>query len=369
MTTTETKATYAPNTIGYPGAACQTQRHDHPPDAPRRPRPRCARHPRAWHGVWMRPKDDCGDVMNAVYSVQQDVTGLTLILESGGGKPRKDAPQGARRNADYDQALQVLLGRLRDMDAILVNAVVDSATARNAVPESERRLLDAPLKLLEEPGIDDIYQHLKRRQRNIGQSADGNRQRRIKMHLIVPYYGPHDAGLLESRLATSPLSELLPASPLGSVQAVDGKPIPTVFAGALERMGLAPHRGEQANLRLLLMPATASSGVCALCGLDLPSRMLTAAHIKRRKDCDAAERRDLANIGMLACLLGCDALYEHGYISVANKGILLTSQAVEETPSLAFHVRSRITGQTTPWWRESREKYYAWHRSTIYRGG
>ena len=64
------------------------------------------------------------------------------------------------------------------------------------------------------------------------------------------------------------------------------------------------------------MIGDADHASCAICGEVYPVRFLWASHIKTRKACSEEERRDLANIAMLACLFGCDVLYEHGYASV-----------------------------------------------------
>ncbi|GAA3112892.1 hypothetical protein GCM10020001_034880 [Nonomuraea salmonea] len=84
--------------------------------------------------------------------------------------------------------------------------------------------------------------------------------------------------------------------------------------------------------------------------------MLVAAHIKRRKDCSNLERRDLANVGMLACLLGCDVLYELGYVGVGEGGLIMISDVIRTAPSLLNHVTGRLSGRTTPWWSPTREK-------------
>ncbi|GII63498.1 hypothetical protein Skr01_35830 [Sphaerisporangium krabiense] len=316
----------------------------------------------------MRPSDDRGKILNAAYSIESDGEGLALVLESGGGRPGKDAPQGRPRNSDYNAALVLLLSRLRDMDALLLDAMVDSKTTQKAnVPESERRLLDVPIRLLDEPGTSEVFQKLKRGQRHIGRSSDGNRNKRIRLHLKVPGYTPADAALLEADLAAPSIVDLLPTMAYKPTSPTAAQHPPTTFEGALERIGLVPQRGEQANLRLLLMPPGSSLGTCALCGLDLPPRLLIAAHIKRRKDCTDEERRDLANIGMLTCLLGCDALYEEGLVSVATGGQLMISPSTAHGSALASHVQARLAGRATPWWNKKREKYYAWHRSAVYR--
>lgn len=64
-------------------------------------------------------------------------------------------------------------------------------------------------------------------------------------------------------------------------------------------------------------------GRCGLCGNSLPSDLLTAAHIKPRSACSAAERVDAPWIVMPACLIGCDALFELGYLGVGDLGALI----------------------------------------------
>jgi hypothetical protein len=105
-----------------------------------------------------------------------------------------------------------------------------------------------------------------------------------------------------------------PYDPQDENAAVEG------FDGELERRTLRAQRGEQAALKRRLLPGPI--GQCALCGRTLPGTFLVAAHIKKRVMCTDEEKRDLANIAMLACILGCDAFYEHGYIAVAPGGTI-----------------------------------------------
>src|SRR5699024_3592752 len=56
-------------------------------------------------------------------------------------------------------------------------------------------------------------------------------------------------------------------------------------------------------------------------------RPAAAAHIVPRPRLTEDERRDLARIAMLACTLGCDSLFEHGYIAVDSTG---TVQALSD---------------------------------------
>ncbi|MEV4161416.1 hypothetical protein [Nonomuraea dietziae] len=156
------------------------------------------------------------------------------------------------------------------------------------------------------------------------------------------------------------------APPIESSQppADDAADIPS-FTGALEREALRAARGEQERLKRHLLPG--QTGVCVLCGRTLDRGLLVAAHIKKRMHCSDDERRDLANIAMLNCILGCDALYENGYIGVGPGGEILISGAALNGPGVAEHVDMFLKGRTTPWWSEEREKYFAWHRTRTYK--
>ncbi|MBN8881952.1 MAG: hypothetical protein J0H73_06515 [Salana multivorans] len=64
---------------------------------------------------------------------------------------------------------------------------------------------------------------------------------------------------------------------------------------------------------------------CDLCARTFPARLVRAAHIKRRSDCNSAERADLNNV-MAACALGCDELFEQGYVAVDRGGRVVASR-------------------------------------------
>jgi len=83
-------------------------------------------------------------------------------------------------------------------------------------------------------------------------------------------------------------------------------------------------RREQIYLRKFLF-GNHDVRVCAMCGRSLPVKLLVAAHVKRRSDCSRRERLDAKNIVVALCVLGCDALYERGLISVAEGGRIMAS--------------------------------------------
>jgi hypothetical protein len=100
-----------------------------------------------------------------------------------------------------------------------------------------------------------------------------------------------------------------------------GRPLDELISNAdpTDSLAWAKARREQAALREHHL-AGAAVARCALCDNELPAKLLVAAHIKPRRDCTDAERRDFANIAMLVCTLGCDALFEWGYVIVNSKG-------------------------------------------------
>lgn len=81
------------------------------------------------------------------------------------------------------------------------------------------------------------------------------------------------------------------------------------------------YRREQNELRDRLLGGKAD-GICALCRETWPAELLVAAHIKPRRDCTEIERRDYANVAMLLCALGCDVLFEWGFVVVNSNGAI-----------------------------------------------
>jgi hypothetical protein len=105
---------------------------------------------------------------------------------------------------------------------------------------------------------------------------------------------------------------------------------------------------------------------CGLCGHEFPPPFLVGAHIKKRAYCTEEERKDFDNVGMLACVLGCDSLFERGYVAVGENGKILVSELVSSSEGVADFVRDRLEGRVSAWWSEERDKYYGWHRRHVF---
>jgi hypothetical protein len=123
--------------------------------------------------------------------------------------------------------------------------------------------------------------------------------------------------LLNELKVTIPLSEdVLLGRPLGFWDGAE------TDSGALGKI-----RKEQGDLRRNLLRGRTSAD-CSICGALLPSRLLIAGHIKPRSKCSDEERRDYGS-AMLVCSLGCDALFEWGYVIVDATGTVRPGRTPE----------------------------------------
>ena len=94
----------------------------------------------------------------------------------------------------------------------------------------------------------------------------------------------------------------------------------------------AKGRKEQSLLREYLF-GTSKETECALCHRTFPNTLLFAAHIKPRRDCTEDERKDL-NIVMPVCKIGCDDLYEKGYLLIDDEGSIVKNNLKKYTKEL-----------------------------------
>ena len=75
----------------------------------------------------------------------------------------RSGPSGRRapRNPDYNRALTILLARLGLLNAVLVDALVDSRHTQDlGLPEADRRLIQVPIRLALEPDADALRRRL-----------------------------------------------------------------------------------------------------------------------------------------------------------------------------------------------------------------
>lgn len=134
----------------------------------------------------------------------------------------------------------------------------------------------------------------------------------------------------------------------------------------LDGQATVARRKEQARLRKILI-GDAELADCALCGSNLPVRYLVCAHIKRRADCSTEEKKDTANL-MLACLFGCDALFETGDIVVLDSGQVICNPDREVAASIQSQVDEHILDGSLDGhcaaMSEGSKQYFAAHRES-----
>ena len=135
--------------------------------------------------------------------------------------------------------------------------------------------------------------------------------------------------------------------------------------GPLDREHSVLGRMEQSYLRHTLF-GEAEQAHCLLCGRLLPVGLLIAAHIKPRSECSRRERLDVENIVFSLCLLGCDALYERGLVSVADGGRILVSTA--QSSSAIKSILSGFGRRRCDAWNEARAEYFRWHQVRRFQG-
>ena len=132
----------------------------------------------------------------------------------------------------------------------------------------------------------------------------------------------------------------------------------------LDRRRMTSQRTESGYIRGVLFPDPMAA--CDLCGEEMPVEFLVAAHIKKRAVCSDEEKLDIPNVVMAACVLGCDALYEEGYVTVDEDWAVL---ALGATGSATLDARlAQLADRVFPRQEPGRAPYFAWHRANTFRG-
>jgi hypothetical protein len=166
---------------------------------------------------------------------------------------------------------------------------------------------------------------------------------------------------LSDRIAGQPIQWLVNI-PKRRFQAVAEIP------GSLDREYTAKGRVEQTFLRQLLF-GTSETFNCALCGRLLPLELLVAAHIKPRSECSRRERSDAENVVFGVCVLGCDALYERGFVTVLPEGEICASLGAGDVSKEFKEVLKIFAGKKCTAWRAGKNcKYFAWHAERRFQG-
>lgn len=127
----------------------------------------------------------------------------------------------------------------------------------------------------------------------------------------------------------------------------------------LDKKSESKSRTEQHILRKYLFQNDTTKSKCCLCSKEFPLNLLTAAHIKKREYCDENERKDV-HVVMPACNLGCDILYEKGYIIVKDGTIKSNMLNKQSTQDLKRHIET-IENSSCEYWNSNNQKYFESH--------
>jgi hypothetical protein len=105
-------------------------------------------------------------------------------------------------------------------------------------------------------------------------------------------------------------------------------------------------------------------GRCAVTGLAVPD-LLRASHIKPWADCESdAERLDAFNGLLLAPHL--DAAFDRGFITVADNGTVVLSEALDREARQALDVERPMRVFNLA---DGHRRYLSWHQDRVFLGG
>ena len=128
----------------------------------------------------------------------------------------------------------------------------------------------------------------------------------------------------------------------------------------LDRRAFVLARAEQKKLRRKKLNGR-SQVHCDLCQLLLPVRLVHTAHIRRRSESPHDVRLDPHNL-MFACVLGCDSLFEHGYVYVDVAGYIHASEHADDQALVTAVER---LGSICSAFSKKSADYFTWHRHNI----
>ncbi len=132
------------------------------------------------------------------------------------------------------------------------------------------------------------------------------------------------------------------------------------FEGPVDGQRLMAYRREQGRLKKVKF-GDAEEITCDLCGRVLPRRLVRAAHIKRRADCEYPEQLRPENI-MAACALGCDEVFEHGYIYVDDDGKIQPGPRCDVFPVVRNFVKVTFADRECGAYSAKSKPFFEYHR-------
>lgn len=126
---------------------------------------------------------------------------------------------------------------------------------------------------------------------------------------------------------------------------------------SLDKKVMSSQREEQGYLRENLFKGN-KSHKCSICGRELPIEFLWCSHIKKRSFCTLEEKMNANYIVTAMCKLGCDDLYEKGYIGVEKGKIVIIKKSGNEWIDTYL---SEVEGKICLDYNEENKNYYNAH--------
>ena len=126
----------------------------------------------------------------------------------------------------------------------------------------------------------------------------------------------------------------------------------------LDEVRQVSRRREQTFIRKVLLGGR-TTGECCICAAQYPIELLVAAHVKMRKFCSEDEKRSYKNNVFPMCRLGCDQLFELGYLTVLE-GTITTNPNLPTTDVVRNYLE-RVARQPCKYWNSDSAQNFKWH--------
>lgn len=166
---------------------------------------------------------------------------------------------------------------------------------------------------------------------------------------------PEKSARILSALDFGTGQEAIPGTEQDFLEAVELDP-----SQELDAVGKTKIRKEQGFLRRQLFGRRLHAE-CALCQRNFPVDLLVTAHVKKRSYCNADEKRDYRSNVVPMCKLGCDDLFEKGYVIIVDGVVTLNPAKTAKLTNPLKEMLAKLTGRTYLPFSERSARYYEWH--------
>lgn len=133
----------------------------------------------------------------------------------------------------------------------------------------------------------------------------------------------------------------------------------SVWTGKFEGQYFETYRKEQDAIRKKLFGNNVYSK-CCICGNQYPVDLMWASHIKKRSECTDSEMGDIDNICAPMCKLGCDELFEKGYIVIKDGWVKINGNKRQGLADLS-KVLIKLENKRCLVWGNYNRTYFEWH--------